>query len=51
MEELMDLIAADQSASEVSDKIKEILYAKTAEKIDEYRPHVNNSVLNIETEE
>jgi hypothetical protein len=51
MEELMDLIAADQSASEVSDKIKEILYAKTAEKIDEYRPHVYNSVFNIETEE
>ena len=47
----MDLIAADQSASEVSDKIKEILYAKTAEKIDEYRPHVYNSVFNIETEE
>jgi hypothetical protein len=51
MEDLMDLIADDQSPSEISDKIKEILYAKTSEKIDDYRPHVYNSVLNMETEE
>jgi hypothetical protein len=51
MEELMDLIAADQSPSEISDKIKDILYAKTAEKIEGLRPEVANSMFNTETEE
>ena len=36
----MDMMAADASASDVSDKIKEILYAKTAEKVDAARPLV-----------
>ena len=38
MEELLDLIASDESPSEVSDRIKEILYAKSAEKVDAFRP-------------
>ena len=38
MEELLDLIASDESPSEVSDKIKEILYTKSAEKVDAFRP-------------
>ena len=38
MDELMDMIAADDSASQVSDKIKDILYAKSAERVDEYKP-------------
>ena len=36
----MDMIAADDSASQVSDKIKDILYAKSSERVDEYRPAV-----------
>ena len=36
----MDMMAADASASDVSDKIKEILYAKTAERVDAARPLV-----------
>ena len=45
MDELMDMIAADDSASQVSDKIKDILYAKSAERVDEYKPNVANSLF------
>ena len=34
MEEIIDLIATDSSASDVSDKIKDVLFAKAAGKID-----------------
>ena len=44
----MDMIAADDSASQVSDKIKDILYAKTAERVDEYRPAVASGVFNYD---
>jgi hypothetical protein len=40
MEELIDLIATDGSASNISDAIKQILYTKSAEKIDSIRPEV-----------
>jgi hypothetical protein len=51
MEELVDLIATDSSASEVSDKIKDILYAKAAEKVDNSRPIAASSMFgNIELE-
>ena len=40
MEEIIDLIATDGSSSDVSDKIKGLLYAKAAEKIDSVRPEV-----------
>ena len=40
MEELIDLIATDGSPSDVSDVIKQLLYTKSAEKIDSIRPHV-----------
>ena len=46
MDELMDMIAADDSASQISDKIKDILYAKTSERVDEYRPAVASGVFN-----
>lgn len=45
MEELLDLIIADESPSSVSDKIKEILFTKSAERIDSVRPEVANSLL------
>ena len=38
MEELLNLIASDESPSDVSDRIKEILYAKSAEKVDAFKP-------------
>ena len=40
MEELIDLIATDGSPSDVSNKIKELLYAKAAERVDAARPEI-----------
>ena len=45
MDELMDMIASDESPSQISDKIKEILFAKSVKKIDEYRPQVASSLF------
>ena len=42
----MDMIGADESAAQVTDKIKELLYAKSGEKVDAFRPHVANSLFN-----
>lgn len=49
----MDMIAADQSPSQISDKIKDLLFAKSAERIDAFRPMVASSVFgeNEESEE
>lgn len=41
----MDMILSDQSPSEVSDKIKQILFAKSAEKINAVRPEVATSLF------
>ena len=46
MDELMDMIAADDSASQVSDKMKDILYGKSSQRVDEYRPAVASGVFN-----
>ena len=43
--ELMDMIAADDSASQISDRIKDMLFAKSAEKVDAYRPNAANSLF------
>ena len=40
MDELIDLIATDKSAAEVTDKIKDVLYAKAAERINTQRPDI-----------
>ena len=45
MEELMDLLVTDESPSQTSDKIKDILFSKTAEKINAIRPNVAASVF------
>jgi len=42
----MDMIGADESAAQVTDKIKDLLYAKSGEKVDAFRPHVANSLFN-----
>ena len=51
MEELVDLIATDASASDVSDKIKDALMAKAAARIDALKPQVASSVFDAEAEE
>lgn len=45
MEELIDLIATDSTPSEISDKIKDILYSKASEKIELVRPIIANSIF------
>lgn len=46
MDELMDMIVADESPSQVTDKIKEILFAKSAERIDMIKPVVAGDMFN-----
>jgi 5'-3' exonuclease len=41
-------MATGAKASEVSDRMKEILYAKAAERVDLARPHVANSMFGQE---
>ena len=38
--ELMDMIISDESPSNISDKIKDILFTKSADKVDAFRPDV-----------
>ena len=54
MEELVNLIGADASALDISDKIKDVLYSKAAERINTIRPTVGASMFddsNLDTEE
>ena len=45
MDNIIDLIAQDAAAAKVSDEIKDILYGKAAEKIDQFRPNVAKSMF------
>lgn len=40
MNDLLDMIAADESPSQISDKIKELLFARASEKIEDFKPEV-----------
>ena len=44
----MDMMVADASASDVTDKIKEILYTKSAEKVNAVRPSVGAGLFGEE---
>lgn len=46
----MDMIVADESPSQISDKIKDLLFAKAAERVDEFRPVVASSLFGSEEE-
>jgi hypothetical protein len=50
MEELLDLMVTDESPSQISDRIKEILFAKTAERVEASRPIVANSLFGDDSE-
>ena len=41
----MDMMVADGSAAQVSDKMKDILFAKSAERVDAHRQEVANSLF------
>ena len=45
MDELMDMMVDDASASQISDKMKDILFAKSAERVDAYRSTAANSLF------
>ena len=45
MEDIVDLIATDSAASDITDKIKELLFSKAGEKIEGLRPAVANSMF------
>ena len=45
MDDLMDAIVANDSPSKVSDAIKDLLYAKTADKVDNLKPQIANSLF------
>ena len=51
MEDLVDLIATDASATDISDKIKERLFAKAAEYVDAARPEIAANVFDTEVPE
>lgn len=51
MDNIIDLIATDASPSEVSNEIRSALYAKSAEKLDQLRPYIANSLFAIEDPE
>ena len=41
----MDMIVSDESPAQISDKLKDMLYAKSAEKVEPARPIVANSLF------
>ena len=41
----MDMIVSDESPSQISDKIKDILFAKSAERIDAFKPMAANDIF------
>lgn len=43
--ELMDMVLSGDSAEDITDKIKEILYVKSAEKIDGIRPYIAKTMM------
>lgn len=45
MDDLLDMIIADESPSQISDKIKELLFSKSSEKIDSFRPTVSTGIF------
>ena len=51
MDELMNLMIADESPSEISDSIKNQLFAKATARVDTLKPAVANTMLGYEIED
>ena len=51
MDDLIDLIIDNESPSDISDRIKDMLYAKTAEKVEAERPNVSAGLFGDEVED
>ena len=50
MDELMNLMIADESPSEISDSIKNQLFAKAGARVDALKPAVANAMMGYELE-
>ena len=50
MDDLIDLMIDNESPSDISDRIKDMLYAKTAEKVEAERPNVSAGLFGDEVE-
>ena len=44
----MDMITTDESPSQISDKIKDLLFAKASERVDSFKPYVADSLFGEE---
>jgi len=51
MDELMDMIIADDSPANISDKIKDLLYSKASERVTSLKPSVSNSIFGSDESE
>ena len=49
-QELMDMIIAAESPSTISDRIKDMLFAKSADRVDNFRPNVAADTFGSEEE-
>ncbi len=47
----MDMLVSNESPSDVSDVIKQVLQVKALERIEAIRPHVSASMFSLESEE
>jgi len=50
-QELMDMIIADESPSTISDRIKDMLFAKSADRVDNFKPVVAADTFGDELED
>lgn len=48
MDPIVDLIVNDANAADITDKIKEVLYQKSAENIEAIKPYVAASIFGEE---
>ncbi len=51
MDDLLDMIIDDESPSSISDKIKDLLFAKSSEKVDASRPNSAQNAFGFDSEE
>ena len=51
MDDLLDNIISDESPSQISDAIKDMLFSKTAERVDAYKQTASNALFNGNSEE
>lgn len=50
MDDLLDNIISDESPSQISDAIKDMLYSKTAERVDAYKQTAASALFNTSDE-